>query len=586
MTAKKKPAPKRLTDPKFTRVGETPEQAEARLAKRRAKLEHEASTQFCLFKDGTQPTTENILVKLMLAREGVRPSALQRAVCRAMDGISFVLEEDAECVGLDCKIITYPAGFDLWDLPEVQAAFGHGRPPETQPAMFAHISAIRGAKSMTAAAKAIQMVQTVDFSHLGPGDLPMLAILAPNKDAAEQTWNHVFGALNQSDELRALISRKPRGRSAWIYHPSGRDAEVVVRALSAMGTGLTTRWLVGAIWDEGPRMVGAKEGQKNLDESLTAAEGRVLEGGQLLIIGSPARPYGPVYDMYTEHFGKPTEDKVICKARGDFLNPVKWTPKEQAKLLRRNPDAHRTDFLAEFSDPQDAFIPSNAIERNRRLDPEELPFDPSCSYVAAMDPSGRANAYTFIVLARKPSTDLRARYTVACAKQWRLPAHRQKGEFLNTGAILAEIKDKLNSYGLYEVHTDQYAPEVFVTLGDMLGIDVIPHDFDEHMRREGAQAIRVGLEEDRLELAPDHYLREDLVRLQKRITSNGVGVHMPNVGGRHCDFFPALTLCVLHPPGAPGEVRAVNEEQQMIGQVLRRMQGQDVASEAARALWS
>lgn len=43
-----------------------------------------------IFADATPPTTENILVKLMLGAEGHTPSALQRAICRAMDGLSLL----------------------------------------------------------------------------------------------------------------------------------------------------------------------------------------------------------------------------------------------------------------------------------------------------------------------------------------------------------------------------------------------------------------------------------------------------------------------------------------------------------------
>jgi hypothetical protein len=545
-----------------------------------------------IFSDGTPPTTENILVKLMLARENARPSALQRAVCRAMDGISLVLSVASECMTIDRQIVCYPAGFDLWELEEVRIAFGNERPPEKSPAMFCHFSAVRCAKSMTAAAKALQMIAASDFSDLAPGDIPMLPILAPDMKAARQTWQHICGTLEQSERLRKLLAKKPRGESIWVYHPSGRAVEITVRALSRFGTALTSRWCVGVIWDEAPRMVGAQDGAKNIDESVRAARGRVLPGGQLMLIGSPSHPYGPVYDLYTKHFGRPDEDIVICKARGDHLNPKKWTLRDQEAFKRQDPNGHRTDFLAEFGDPEEAFFSSDSIERNRRRDPEVLPFDAECSYVAAMDPAGRANAWTLIILARKPSPDLRERYAVALAKQWRLPRHRTKGDFLQPTKILSEIKELINSYGINEVHTDQYAVEVLMALGETMSLDVLPHDLVAENRREAANAIRVCLEEDRIELAPDHYLREDLVRVEKRITggvNTGVGIHLPKSSdGRHCDYFPSLGLCMLHPPSPPGYStnRSVSEEDRIIAQLVAQNKRSSEANQTARALWS
>ncbi len=546
--------------------------------------------QYCkIFTDGTEPTTENILTKLMLGAEGHTPSALQRAICRSMDGISLVLTEASDCYTVDREIVKYPAGFDLWSLPEVQGAFGLARPPEVPPMMFSNLSAVRCAKSMTASSKALQMIATSDFSGLAPGDIPMLPILAPDMRAAKQTWQHICGTLEQSERLRKLFAKKPRGDSIWIYHPSGRAVEVTVRALSRFGTALTSRWCVGVIWDEAPRMVGAADGAKNIDESIRAARGRVLPGGQLLLIGSPSHPFGPVFELYTKHFGRPSEDIVICKARGDHLNPRKWTKKEQEALKRTDPNGHRTEFLAEFGDPEEAFFSSDSIERNRRRTPDVEPFDPTWSYVAAMDPAGRANAWTLTVLGRKPSTDMRERYVVVFAKQWRLPRHRSKGDFLEPNKILDDIKSIVNSYGINEVHTDQYAVEVMMALGDHHGLDVIPHDLLAENRREAANGIKVLLEEDRLELAPDHYLREDLVRVEKRITAAGVGIHLPKSSdGRHCDYFPALGLCVLHPPGSPGRAdnKVIDEEERILAYLRQRGTRGESIEEGSRALWS
>lgn len=548
-----------------------------------------------LFTSG-RVTTERIFCELMLNRDGALASALQRVVCRAMDGEPLVLEREVQ-VSTTAGPRTLPAGFDLWDLDEVRLAFGNARPPETQPALFCHLSAVRCGKSQTAAAKAIEMIDNCDISMLAAGDIPMLPVLAPDKKAAKQTWQHIFGTLDQSPILRRRFAKKPAGESIWLYHPSGRVVEVTVRALSRFGTALTSRWCVGVIWDEAPRMIGAEDGAKNLTESLRAARGRVLPGGQLLLIGSPSHPFGPAFEMYTTHFGQPSEDIVICKARGDHLNPVKWTKKEQEKLLRQDPDGHRTEFLAEFGDPADAFFSSDSIERNRRRvgvqgDADatgNLPYDPTWSYVAAMDPAGRANAWTLVVLARKPSPDMRERYSVAFAKQWRLPRHRQKSNYLDSNQIVAEIKEIANSYGLNEVHTDQYAPEMMMALGDTHGLDVIPHDWLTKMQYEAATGLRTLLEEDRIEIHPDHFLREDLVRVQKRVTAMGRGVHLPkSQDGRHCDYFPALGMCAVHPPGAPGAAdRKQTEEEKIIDFMTARARrdGADEFARQARAVW-
>ena len=55
-----------------------------------------------------------------------------------------------------------------------------------------------------------------------------------------------------------------------------------------------------------------------------------------------------------------------------------------------------------------------------------------------------------------------------------------------------------------------------------------------------------------VELHPDKYLREDLLRVRKRVTAGGAIVVLPETqDGRHCDYAPALTLAMsrwLHDP--------------------------------------
>lgn len=558
-------------------------------AKQRRKEKRDSKGR--LFCDGTPVTTENIFVKLMLNREGALPSALQIAVCRAIDGISLVLESPRRCVDLDGKPVEYPAGFDLWDLPQVQIAFGNGRPPECRTALFANLSAVRCGKSQIAAAKALEMIEHCDFSQLAAGDMPMLPIFAPDMKAAKQTWNHIYGTIDQSPTLRKRFARPPRGDSLFLYHPSGRVVEVPVRALSRFGTTVTSRWCVGVIWDEAPRMIGAADGAKNLTESLRAARGRILRGGMLLLIGSPSHPYGPVFEYYTTHFGRPDEDVIIVKARGSYLNPAKWTEKEERRMARQDPDGHRTDCLAEFGDPQEAFFSSDAIDRNRRRPPERpevLPYDPACSYVAAMDPAGRVNAWTLIVLARLPSPDMRERYAVAIARQWKAPRHRSK-QYLDADAIFAETKSIISAYGLDSIHTDQYAPESQMALGTHHGMNVVPHDMTVRMQYEAAASLRVILDEDRLELAPDPNLREDLVRVQKRFVGNNPGVFLQKTtDGRHCDFFPSLALCALFPPEAADSVdRPLSDEEKMVAYFMKKAggSGDDAFTEQASVLW-
>jgi len=414
------------------------------------------------------------------------------------------------------------------------------------------LAAIRSGKSMLAAAKAIHASQTCSVEGLAPGDILRIPILATTTKTAKQSYFHVVGTLQAKPHLKALIAAPPTAESVFVKHPSGRLVEITITALSARGSNLVSTYIATAIFDEAPRMSGDDESKRNLDEALSAIAGRIRPGGQILLIGSPYQPYGPVYDLVQERFGKPGEDCLVVRAGGPAMNPTRWTHAECEALRRRNPDAYKTDVLAEFADPEEALIKDYLLQRAMRDTPVERAPDKGHYYVAAMDPGARASVWTFVIVGRfkAPDGSLRPHFQVVVAKQWD-PKKFADGK-LNPKLILQEIRTLCDRYGVPDVHTDQFAADALQSLAWDQGVTLITHNVDAAFRLEWATAIKTGLEEDTLKLPPVPELREDLVRLKKRVTSNGVVIQMPVSGaGRHCDFAPALGLALLYPPEAP-----------------------------------
>lgn len=452
-------------------------------------------------------------------------SALQIAICRALDG--------------------FPIGRDLWARAEVRRAFGGKRPPTgVLPAVFVILSAIRSAKSTICAAKAIVASQTVDMSRLKIGDEVRIPILAPNMDAARQTFTHLAAGLLSSPFLKSLLVGEPANETIWVRHPSGRSIEIVVTALSKYGTTLTSRWMASCIFDEAPRMVGEEDGRKNLDDAMRAVANRILPGGQILLPGSPFKAFGPVYDLVRERFGKPTKDLVIVRAPGADINPTIWTP-EAIEAARRKP-GFKNDVLAEFDDPDDAMFASDDVEACMRKEPLRRKPKPGVSYVAAMDPGARASAWTLVILGQ---TEL-GKFSIAVAMQWRA----RRGTGMDPRFILAEIRTLCAPYGITDVHTDQFSADALQALASGVGLNLFIHNIDADLKWSMAMAIRMALEDRSLELPPVREIREDLVRVKRKLISSSSrpSVQLPTSGdGRHCDFFTAIGLAMINPPDEP-----------------------------------
>lgn len=473
---------------------------------------------------------------------------LQRAICRASDGV--------------------PLG-KLWYEQEVRDAFGGVPPPEKAPKILAVLAAIRSGKTLVGAAKAVQASQTVSLEigrlkghvvRVGLGDQIRIPFLSTGKDQATQGFAHLRNNVVARPTLQKYLIGDPLTESLNLRHPSGKAIEVQVSAMAKAGASLISRWLASVIFDEAPRMVGSDDGVVSLDDAMTASAGRILPGGQTLLIGSPWAPFGPVYDLVQKYWGAPTEDVVIIRAPGPAMNPIYWTPERCEELQRRDPRAYRTDVLAEFADPEEALFSSVVVEECTREGNRELPWVPEHFYVAAMDPATRGNAWTLVLL---ECTGLggwsgaQPTFRVALARQW----IGNKAKPLSSSGTLKEIAAILQAYGLTTAWSDQYAADQLRELASQCGLDLIPFTVTADNRLKMAENINLHLKEGRLELPPDPQVRADLLQCRRRVTQNGVTLVLPKTGdGRHCDYVPALGLAMNFPPEEPAKAQASADE--------------------------
>jgi hypothetical protein len=240
-------------------------------------------------------------------------SPLQRAICRIADGR-----------GLG----------PLAEVPEVRRAIGDvDALPRERPAELMILSGIRVGKSLLAAAIAVRASQTCEIGHLGPGEIPRVSVVSLRLDLAEVVFRFIVGNLQAKPALRPLLAEDPTSDSVMLRHPTGRLVEVKVVAGARAGSTLVARWSAGCIFDEAPRMVGAEDGVVNFDHAHDAVIGRLLPGAQIVSIGSPWAPFGPIYDRVQERWGKPAEDLVIVRAPAYDMNPVTWTPRRCAGAI-------------------------------------------------------------------------------------------------------------------------------------------------------------------------------------------------------------------------------------------------------------
>lgn len=470
---------------------------------------------------------------------------LQRAICRIVDGV--------------------PLG-ELAAHPHVVGAVGDvARLPRRAPRLLVLLSGIRGGKSLLAAAGAVRMAMRCDLSRLTAGEIPRVSIVSVKLDLADVVKQHLIGNLLSRPALTELLLEEPKSDSVLLRHPSGRPIEVKVVAGSRAGSSLVARWSAGVIFDEAPRMVGAAEGVVNLDDMRAAVAGRLLPGACRWEIGSPWAPFGPVFETTNAHQGKPSAEVVVVRAAAPWLNPVWWTPERVEELRTSDPTAFRTDVEAQFADPEEALVPLATIEASTRAELVEEP-RAGHTYVAAIDPATRGNAWTLVVGTRRDG-----KRHIVKVRQWVGSPTKP----LDPAEVLREVAIELRAYRLDSVETDQWSGDALAAVARQPGIGlslvVWPATSTENTEMFLDLARRMAAGE--VVLPPDAQLRADLQRIRRRVTSGGVAIVLPQTSdGRHCDYAPAVARVVRRFVDEPRaeENHAAREEKETLERVRAR----------------
>jgi hypothetical protein len=418
--------------------------------------------------------------------------------------------------------------------PELVEAVGNvSRLVGVRPREVTIVASIRSAKTMLAAAAAVRATQTIRCEHLQIGEIPRVYIVSLDLDLAQVAHQHLTGTILASSVLRELLIGEPRSDSLTLCHPSGRPIEICTVAGKRAGGSLISRWCAGVIFDEAPRMAGEGDAAVNYDEQRRVVLGRLLHGAQILSIGSPWAPFGPIFEQVAASWRKPTPERVVVRAPGWAMNPVYWTPERMDALRASDPDAWRVDCAAEFAAPESALIPPDALASATRQAGDLEP-DPLRTYAAAMDAGTRGNAWTLVVMSRHGD-----KRRVDLARQW----VGSRNQPLAASEVLREIAAVAARYRVAAVWCDQWSADPLSELALQQGVTLLPRLTPARERWEQAARFRSDVLEGRLEMHPDPVLREDVLRAKRTTTIQGVRLDLPTAGdGRHCDYVPALML--------------------------------------------
>lgn len=446
-------------------------------------------------------------------------SDVQRGLCRVTDG--------------------KPLG-ELASNEHVRASFAGVIPDVGKPKEVACVCGVRTGKSVFAAAAGGTAAITCDVSCVGPGDMPRVGIVSTSRDNAAVVFGHLRGRFQASAALRSLILDDKQADRLVVRHYTGIPVEICVLAGSRAGSSLVARWMAAVIFDEYARMNGsASEGVVNWEECRRAVLHRILPGGYILHITAPHAPFGAAYEHVSKHWGRPTKQLVVMRAKAYEMNPAIWTPERVAEARESDPDVFKTDVLAEFASPEEHIFHGDQVTHATRSGPLSLPYEERQSYFAVMDPATRGNGWTLAICTR-----IGDRRIIAHAQEW----IGSKAAPLDPVAVMSEVAEVCRRYHVTSVATDQWMGDAIAGLGRERGLNVYVWTWTGPTKTEHFLSARTMFALARVELPPIDQMATDLVRVKKRITQSGATIVLPETNdGRHCDWAPCVVMGLTLP---------------------------------------
>lgn len=261
-----------------------------------------------------------------------------------------------------------------------------------------------------------------------------------------------------------------------------------------------------------------------------------------IIISSPYIKKGLLYDRFTKYWQRPHSDMLVYYAPTAVVAPAKVDGRPfitRARLLQEreeDAEAFERESLARFVDALAGFLSPTLLEEARAHGVQERAPTSHHTYVAAMDPAFRRDAFAFTIGHFEQGKG----FVQDVIRSWQAPSSEEK---LNPVPILAEIAPLVHDYNVTGVASDQYQLESLTQLAAQHGITLYGVDFTGRSKAKIMGSLQQLVNQKRISLLDDSRQMQQLKELERRYGSLG-NVQIAAPKGSHDDAATVLALCV------------------------------------------
>jgi hypothetical protein len=294
------------------------------------------------------------------ASDGTDTWANWKCVLRAMDALAMTADE----------------------IEFFKSIAGGREPPKRRVSELVAACARRTGKDSVASVIAAHASATFDQQDkLRPGERAQVLCLACDRDQAKIVLNYIRSYFQDIPALRAMVEAETKDGFAL-------NNRIDITVATNSFRSVRGRPVYLAILDEAAFMMS--ETSASPDTELYAAlrpSLLTIPGSRIVIISSPYRRVGLLWDRYHKFFGQNDDSTLVIQADVRSLNPTISQAAIDAET-EQDPAAAVSELQGQFRNDIDSFISRESIEAVTSVGVFERGFVPGQVYYAFTDPSG------------------------------------------------------------------------------------------------------------------------------------------------------------------------------------------------------
>jgi hypothetical protein len=395
-------------------------------------------------------------------------------------------------------------------------------------------------KTTLCSAFGIYKAVTADLRRCGPGDVPRVFVIAPDKETAKLSIGMSREMIRNNQHLNALVTAEDKF-SITIRRPSDRRL-VMIQAVAASKGGVSARGrtIISFILDEAEFFNSGDSGEYAVNdrEIYRALKPRLIYGGVGMLISTPWPTENMMAEDLEKNFGRP-DTALAMIAPTTLVRDDQETLELVRQEMESDPENARREFFCE----RDAMVGGmffDAVSVTNCTVPDlTLPanYNNLQRYVAAADFGFKSDSSALVI-----ATYDGKKYVVADM----LELQPEKGKPLKPSEVVKQFSARMKRFGVTSLITDGHYREAMREFLAAEGISVREAPGGVSGKHDTFARTKSQLTEGRCVIPENKRFKAQLLSVKSRPVQGGLlSISIPRRKGMgHGDLVSAWVLCV------------------------------------------